>query len=78
MGNNNYYGMDGMGWYDFARHMGFNGTPEQLMAIMLGNIGVLGDHDKLINREADGQHPITAIAGLKEELLRLEQKIDAK
>lgn len=78
VGNNNYYGMDGMGWYDFARRMGFNGTPEQLMAIMLGNIGALGDHDKLINREADAQHPITAIAGLKEELMRLEAKIDAK
>lgn len=78
MGNNNYYGMDGMGWYDFARRMGFNGTPEQLMAIMLGNIGALADHNALSNREADGQHPITAIAGLNEELQRLEEKIDAK
>lgn len=78
MGNNNYYGMDGMGWYDFARRMGFTGTPEQLMAIMLGNLGALADHDMLSNRDADAQHPISAITGLAEELLRLEAKIDAK
>lgn len=76
VGNNNYYGMDGMGWYDFARRMGFNGTPEQLMAIMLGNIERLADHALLANRDADAQHPMSAIAGLEDELLRLERKID--
>lgn len=75
---NNYYGMDGLGWYDFARKMGFTGTPEQLMAIMLGNLGALTDHAALDNRDADGQHPISAIAGLEEELARLEKKIDEK
>lgn len=76
MGNNNYYGMDGMGWYDFARRMGFTGTPEQLMAIMTGNVAALLDHANLTNRDADGQHPISAIAGLEDELLRVQNEID--
>lgn len=73
---NNYYGMDGLGWYDFARKMGFTGTPEQLMAIMVGNVAKLQDHDQLMNREADGQHPISAIAGLSDELARMQKEID--
>ena len=77
MANNNYYGMDGMGWYDFARKMGFSGTPEQLMAIMTGNIASLLDHASLANRDAEAQHPMSAIAGLEDELLRLQEEIDA-
>lgn len=67
----NYYGNDGMGWYDFARRMGFTGTPEQLMAIMTGNIAKLLDHTALSGRDEDDQHPISAIIGLQKELNRL-------
>jgi hypothetical protein len=68
----NYYGMSGMGWYDFARSCGFTGTPEQLMKIMTGNIVSMLDHQTLDNRDAADQHPITAISGLAEELNRLQ------
>lgn len=71
----NYYGMSGMGWYDFARSRGFTGTPEQLMDIMVGNIAALMDHRALVNRDAEEQHPISAIAGLNDALNRLQ---DAK
>lgn len=74
----NFYGMNSLGWYEFARSRGFTGTPEQLMDLMVGNFDRLLDHTMLANRDADGQHPISAIAGLEEELLRLEKKIDAK
>lgn len=74
----NYYGMSGMGWYDFARSRGFTGTPEQLMDIMIGNVSALMDHTLMANRDADGQHPMSAIAGLEAELERLERKIDEK
>lgn len=74
----NFYGMNSLGWYEFARSRGFAGTPEQLMDLMVGNFDRLLDHTALTNRDADGQHPISAIAGLEEELLRLEKKIDAK
>ncbi len=69
-----YYGMNGMGWYDFARSRGFTGTPEQLMDIMTGNIASMLDHRTLNNRDADDQHPITAIAGLTDALNRLEDE----
>lgn len=68
----NYYGMSGMGWYDFARSRGFTGTPEQLMDIMTGNIASLLDHQTLENRDAEDQHPITAITGLAQALNRLQ------
>lgn len=68
----NYYGMSGMGWYDFARSRGFTGTPEQLMDIMIGNIESLLDHTALEGRYENDQHPISAITGLAEELNRLQ------
>lgn len=74
----NIYGMNSFGWYEFARSRGFTGTPEQLMDLMVGNFNLLLDHTRLSNRDADGQHPISAIAGLEDELRRLEEKIDAK
>ena len=72
------YGMNSLGWYEFAKSRGFSGTPEQLMDLMVGNFDRLLDHTKMSNRDADGQHPISAIAGLEAELRRLEQKIDEK
>ena len=74
----NYYGVKSLGWYEFACSRGFTGTPEQLMDLMVGNFDRLLDHTIQSNRDADGQHPISAIAGLEEELRRLEEKIDAK
>ncbi|MBR5869503.1 MAG: hypothetical protein IKZ09_00575 [Clostridia bacterium] len=73
----NYYGMSTLGWYEFARSRGFTGTPEQLMDLMIGNFDRLLDHTQLTNRDADGQHPISAIAGLDAELARLQREIDA-
>ena len=34
-----------------------------------GGISNSSDHNKLINRDMENQHPITAITGLTEELL---------
>lgn len=62
-----------MGWYDWARSRGFSGTPEQLMDIMVGNIERLLDHDQLRNRDAEAQHPISAIEGLERELNELRR-----
>ena len=67
-----YYGMSGMGWYDFARSRGFTGTPAQLMDIMTGNIASLLDHTALEGRYENDQHPISAITGLAEALNRLQ------
>lgn len=73
----NYYGMDTIGWYDFARLRGFTGTPEQLMDLMIGNISALQDHSAMRNREESDQHPISAISGLQEELNRLDDAYGA-
>lgn len=73
----NIYGMNSFGWYEFAVSRGFDGTPEELMDLMVGNFNRLLDHTKLSNRDADGQHPISAIAGLDDELVRLQREIDA-
>ena len=70
-----FYGMSGLGWYDFARSRGFTGTPQQLMDIMLGNISAISDHNALNNRDMQGQHPIDAIIGLRLALDGLEDDI---
>ncbi|MBQ7982622.1 MAG: hypothetical protein IJ302_03580 [Clostridia bacterium] len=72
-----YYGMDGLGWYDFARLRGFTGTPEELMDIITGNAERYADHALLLNRDNAGQHPISAIEGLERALAELRDAAKA-
>lgn len=46
------------------------------MDLMVGNFDRLLDHTALSNRDAEGQHPISAIAGLEDVLLRMQEEID--
>lgn len=73
----NYYGMSGMGWYDFARSRGFTGTPGELLDIMLGKAERYADHALLLNRDDAGQHPIAAIEGLESTLAELREAAQA-
>ena len=66
-----YYGMDGLGWYDFARQRGFTGTPGELFDIMIGNAQRFANHTLMLGRDKADQHPISAITGLEAALADL-------
>ena len=71
MANNGYY----LTAYEMAVNHGFTGTKEQWIAMLCGNFDKLTDHTTMTNRDADDQHPISAISGLQEWMNRIEDTV---
>lgn len=71
MANNGYY----LTAYEMAVNHGFTGTKDQWIAFLCGNFDKITDHTTMTNRDADDQHPISAISGLEKWMNRIEDRI---
>lgn len=70
-------GKDGKSAYDIAKEAGYEGTETEFATLLakLQDPSQYQDHTKLSNRDAEDQHPISAITGLEGELREIKTDV---